>query len=142
MRQFLVLWTVAALLAASGCGASGGAPAGSPTPSSGAAPAEELVITVKDGSKQLETWRLTCDPLGGTHPDPAAACRALATSGVAALPPVSKDKMCSQRYGGSLTATITGSWRGQPVRSRLSLVDGCEISRWKALEGLLPPAGV
>lgn len=141
MRQFLVVCAVGVLLAASGCGASGGTAAASPTSSSAATPAEELVITVKDGTKELHSWRLSCEPPAGTHPDPSAACQALAKNGGTALPAVPKDKVCSQRYGGSLTATIIGSWRGQPVRSQLSLVNGCEISRWKALEGLLPGAG-
>jgi hypothetical protein len=62
-------------------------------------------------------------------------------NGATALPAVPKDRMCAQVYGGPETATITGSWRGQPVTSRLSRVNGCETSRWSALEGLLPKAG-
>jgi hypothetical protein len=54
---------------------------------------------------------------------------------------VAKDKTCTQVYGGPQWASITGTWQGQPVRSQLSLANGCEISRWKALQGLLPPAG-
>jgi subtilisin inhibitor-like len=101
----------------------------------------DLTIVVGDGSGSTSTWQLTCDPPGGTHPDPKAACRALETNGAAALPAVPKDKACTQIYGGPETATITGTWQGQPVMSRFARNDGCQISRWKLMEGLLPPGG-
>ena len=96
---------------------------------------------VDDGNGGRTTWRLTCDPPGGDHPDPAAACAALDKSGERALPPVAKDRACTQVYQGPQTATITGRWKGRTVSSRFSLVNGCEIARWKSLVGLLPPAG-
>ena len=108
-----------------------------PTPSSDT----DLTIVINDGSSSTVTWRLTCDPPGGTHPDPKAACRALEANGVVALPPVPNDKACTQIYGGPETASITGTWQGQPVMSRFARNDGCQISRWKLLEGLLPPGG-
>ncbi len=128
---------------------------GSPTPDPGGTPVTApgqadptstptppgLSIVVDDGSGTTTTWRLSCDPPGGTHPDPRAACQALEANGATALPAVPKDRICTQIYGGSQTATITGTWRGARVRSRLSLKNGCEIARWKMLEGLLPQAG-
>ena len=108
-----------------------------PTPSGDT----DLTIVIDDGSSSTVTWRLTCNPSGGTHPDPKAACRALEANGAVALPPVPKDKACTQIYGGPETASITGTWQGQPVMSRLARNDGCQISRWKLLEGLLPPGG-
>jgi hypothetical protein len=94
-----------------------------------------------DGSGTRFTWRLTCDPAGGDHPDPATACRVLAEAGERSLPPVAKDRACSQVYGGPQTATVSGTWRGQPVLSTFTRTDGCQIGRWNALVGLLPPAG-
>ena len=126
---------------------------GSPTPDPGGTPVTApgqaeptptppgLSIIVDDGSGTTTTWQLSCDPPGGTHPDPRAACQALEANGATALPAVPKDRICTQVYGGSQTATITGTWRGARVRSRLSLRNGCEIARWKMLEGLLPQAG-
>ena len=70
-----------------------------------------------------------------------AACQALETNGAAALPPVPKDKACTQIYGGPETATITGTWQGQRVISRFARNDGCQIGRWKLMEGLLPRGG-
>ena len=104
--------------------------------------ASDLVVVFDDGSGQKTTWTLTCDPAAGTHPNPDAACRALQAHGAAALPPVRKDVACTQIYGGPQKATITGTWQGRPVRSSLSRVNGCEISRWDLLRGLLPPGGV
>ena len=101
----------------------------------------DLTIVINNGSSSTVTWRLTCNPPGGTHPDPKAACRALEANGAAALPPVPEDKACTQIYGGPETASITGTWQGQPVMSRFARNDGCQISRWKLMEGLLPPGG-
>jgi subtilisin inhibitor-like len=110
-----------------------------------ATPAEpgntHLTIVVRDGSGKTSTWRLTCDPAGGTHPDPKTACRVLQANGAAALPAVPKDKVCTQIYGGPETATITGTWQGDEITSTFARNDGCQISRWKLMEGLLPRGG-
>jgi Subtilisin inhibitor-like len=114
-----------------------------PTSSGGSAePGDtDLTIVINDGSGSTKTWRLTCNPAGGTHPDPPAACEALETNGAAALPPVPKDKACTQIYGGPETATISGTWQGQRVMSTFARNDGCQISRWKLMAGLLPRGG-
>jgi len=100
-----------------------------------------LTIVIDDGSGNRTRWRLTCDPPGGTHPDPEAACRALEAHGSTALRPVPKNLKCAQVYGGPETATITGVWRGEEILSALSRTNRCESGRWKALEGLLPRGG-
>jgi subtilisin inhibitor-like len=101
----------------------------------------ELTIVIEDAVGRKRTWTLTCDPAGGTHPNPAEACAALAANGEAALPPKRKDVACTQVYGGPERATISGTWQGRRVRSSFSRTDGCEIRRWDLLRGLLPPAG-
>lgn len=120
-------------------------PSSTPGEISTATPAEpggtDLTIVVRDGSGKTSTWHLTCDPPGGTHPDPKAACRVLEANGAAALPPVPKDKVCTQIYGGPETATITGTWQGKQIMSQFARNDGCQISRWKLMEGLLPRGG-
>jgi hypothetical protein len=136
----------------SSCGASGtDSPTGQPTtssPAASSAPAATtptgdtaLTIVVRDAAGTSRTWQLTCSPPGGTHPDPASACRALERFGATALPPVPKGRMCTQVYDGDETAAITGTWRGQPVGSRFSRTNGCEIGRWNALVPLLPAGG-
>jgi hypothetical protein len=54
---------------------------------------------------------------------------------------VPKDKACTQIYGGPETATISGTWKGQRVMSTFARNDGCQISRWKLMAGLLPRGG-
>ena len=105
---------------------------------SAASTATALKIVVNEGGGKTDNWTLTCDPAGGTHPHPDAACAALAAKGKTALPPVSKSIMCTQIYGGAQTAEITGTWNGKPVNATLSRQNGCQINRWHALEGLLP----
>jgi len=116
-----------------------------PGPTSSGSSAEpgdtDLTIVINDGSGSTKTWRLTCNPAGGTHPDPPAACQALEANGAAALPPVPNDKACTQIYGGPQTAKISGTWKGQSVMSTFARNDGCQINRWKLMVGLLPRAG-
>jgi hypothetical protein len=106
----------------------------SPTPSG----EDELVIWFSSGTGEGSTWRLTCDPPGGDHPDPVGACRALETNGAAALPPVPKWMRCTMIFGGPERATVTGTWRGQRVSASFDRTNGCEISRWSRLVPLLP----
>lgn len=101
----------------------------------------DLVIVVDDGTGAKTRWTLTCGPAGGTHPDAEAACAILAAHGDLALPPKRKDMACTQVYGGPETASVNGTWRGRRVLSTFSRTDGCEISRWDLLQGLLPPGG-
>lgn len=135
---------VPAVLAACG-GGSEGSDEVTVTPGTGAsvtdsASTTDLTIVVDDGAGKKTTWRLTCDPAGGDHPNPEAACRALAERGEKAMPPVKRDAMCTAIFGGPEKATVTGTWQGKPVSASFSKTNGCEISRWKALDGLLPSA--
>jgi hypothetical protein len=102
-----------------------------------------LTITIKNGDPAGgNRWTLTCEPGGGNHPDPAAACQVLAAHGEASLKSVPATVECTQIYGGAQTATIAGTWRGQPVQATLNRTNGCEIARWTVLTGLLPPASL
>ena len=136
----------AALLLLAGCGSATGAgvddDADDPTGSAAVSGQgrTQLTISWDDGTGRTGTWHLTCDPAGGDHPRPEAACRALAKGGAVGLAPVQPGRMCSQVFGGSQTATVTGTWRGRPVSVRLTRTDGCEVGRWDALKGLLPDA--
>lgn len=100
----------------------------------------QLTIVVDDGTGATTTWTLTCEPVGGSHPDPEAACAALAAN-ASALQPVAKDRMCAQVYSGPERATITGTWGDQQVLATLSRVNACETARWDALVPLLPTGG-
>lgn len=144
------------VLVAAACGGPGaepeasptapGSPASSPPASSppvspgGPTAASRLTIVVDDGTGATTTWTLTCDPVGGTHPDPNGACAALAENR-SALQPVPKDKMCAQVYGGPERATVTGTWGDEQVTATLSRTNSCETARWNALVPLLPTGG-
>lgn len=92
-----------------------------------------LTITVRDGTGGApRVWTLTCDPPGGDHPDPAGACAAIEAAR-RPFAPVPADLACTQIYGGPETATITGTWRDEPVDAAYRRTDGCEIARWNAL---------
>ncbi len=111
-------------------------PATLPSGPSGSA---DLRIDLDDGSGHTATWTLTCEPAGGSHPEPARACGVLGAEGGRALEDVPAETVCAQLYGGPQVATISGSWRGVPVSARISREDACQTDRWTALLGLLPP---
>lgn len=103
----------------------------------------EVTVTDDVGATPRRST-LECDPAGGDHPDPSAACAALAAAsegGRDPFAPTPADAVCTQLYGGPQTATVTGTWRGAPVDARFDRTNGCEISRWDALEALLGRGG-
>ena len=124
---------------------SGSVPAPGPDPSATSpVSATTSVAVVLDETGKGPTTRttLTCDPLGGTHPDPAGACAAIAAAGgVAAFAPVPAQTMCTEIYGGPQTATVRGTVDGEAVSATFSRSNGCEIGRWDRLAALLGSAG-
>jgi hypothetical protein len=147
MRRALALTLTAVALCCAACGTASGpaAPSASGAPSSTnpSTAGTALTVTARESPEVApQTWTLTCDPAGGTHPDPAAACAALAAADDP-FAPVPDDVACTQQYGGPQTATVVGTHRGEPVDAAFSRTDGCQISRWDAVAPLLVvPAGV
>ena len=105
--------------------------------------ANTLLISVTEGPLlPAWTWTLTCNPDGGTHPNPVQACNTLFGT-PNPFAPVPVGVMCSMIYYGSQTATITGYWHGQPVSAQFSRVDGCQEQRWaKIAPVLVIPVGL
>ncbi|WP_424212667.1 SSI family serine proteinase inhibitor [Streptomyces sp. BI20] len=106
---------------------------------------DRLTVTVSETGNPLAdgTHDLTCEPVGGSHPEAAAACARLGTlarEGKNPFAPVSPRAMCTLQDGGAATAHVTGTWRGQRVDARFHRRNGCEISRWNELEPVLPGA--
>ncbi|HEX6339398.1 MAG TPA: SSI family serine proteinase inhibitor [Jiangellaceae bacterium] len=144
VRNLLAL-LIAATLAA-GCGTDGGddrtttgaSPADTPTPG----PETELTVVLDqgDGTPPKE-WTLTCDPVGGSHPDPEAACDTLARLDPEVFEPVPPDAMCTMIYGGPQTAEVTGRWDAEPVDAEFSRENGCEIDRWDDAAAVLGHEG-
>ena len=144
MRTVVPLAVAAAsVLLLAGCGTEGpgGDPGGS-TSGSGAAQGEtELTVVVRTGAGQgNRTFLLTCDPPGGDHPDPEAACRGLDEL-EQPFAPVPADTACTEIYGGPQTARVTGTYRGDPVDAEFDRTNGCQIDRWDAHLALLVEAG-
>ena len=127
-----VIGAVAALAAACGCQAVT-ANAGAPT---NAVPSSLVISVAAARGATPHRWTLTCDPVGGTHPDAQAACAALA-SAKHPFAPVAGGVMCPMIASGRQTATITGTWHGQKVSARYSRADGCQTDRWNKLEKVL-----
>jgi hypothetical protein len=118
---------------------SSGSPQGEPGGSDLIDPTE-LRVTVDTGTGQTRTYTLRCDPPGGDHPDPEAACEALARM-QAPFAPLPKGMLCTEVYGGPQTAKIEGTYRGVPTLAEFHRTDGCEISRWDAYAAVLVERG-
>lgn len=142
LARLTVLMVVTVLVAA--CGSetgAGGTTDETPRGTRTVADDTDLNVVVMAGSGQRErTYTLRCGPPGGDHPTPRAACRQLEQleDPFATVP---QDTACTEIYGGPQTATVTGTFRGEPVDAQFSRTDGCQISRWDAHAVLLVERG-
>jgi hypothetical protein len=126
-----------------GCGTgAGGDVTTDPAPDGGGGGADtSLTVVVTTGAGNgRQTYTLVCDPPGGDHPDPVAACRALNRL-KDPFAPVPSGTMCTEVYGGPQTATVTGTFHGEPVSAEFSRTDGCQIARWDEHAALLVEPG-
>lgn len=148
MRRVPVVVPLLLLGSIAGCGGEGSqASTGRERPTPPSVPAEpsqanrtELTIVVTGVADGPRSWTLRCDPPGGDHPDPDAACAALEAARSEAgdpFAPVPKDQLCTQVYGGPQTARVRGWWGGASVDATFNRVNGCEVARWDRLAALL-----
>lgn len=116
----------AATLGVAACG-SVAAPSAAP-----AKPKVSLRIIVQGApGKPAKHWTLTCDPAGGTHPDPAAACAALKAVKQPFAPPP-PGQMCPMILASAGRATFSGTYYG--VKVHRTIIDGgCYLARWNKL---------
>jgi Subtilisin inhibitor-like len=127
IRYVLIAATCAA--AAAACG-SASSPGGVSRP---AAPKVSLNITVTAApGSPAQHWTLTCDPAGGTHPDPAAACAELQRVQGGPFAPQPKGIECPMILASSKAATFQGTYFGQPVNTTIR-DGGCTLNRWAQL---------
>ncbi|HUR73598.1 MAG TPA: SSI family serine proteinase inhibitor [Sporichthya sp.] len=112
-------------------------------PSSETESATKLTVTYRaDPKSAAVVMQLTCNPTGGDHPRAAEACERLAGAEQAGTDPFAKpapDEICTFIYGGPQTATVVGTWHGEGVDAKFSRTNGCEVSRWDAIEPVLSP---
>ncbi len=150
--HFFTIPGLVAALALAGCGSQESGSDSAPTPSGsgvvrpGTPPQTDLTVSVKAAQAAAATTRkLTCDPVGGNHPDAQSACASLAAAKKQAkdpFAPTPKNQMCTQIYGGPQVATVKGTWQGKPVDATFTRKNGCEIKRWSDLGpifGKIPP---
>jgi Subtilisin inhibitor-like len=135
----LLLPALLSLVGVAACGSA--APAGSAAaPSSSrshAAQAAKVSLTVvvktAPGAKP-QRWTLTCDPVGGTHPNAQAACRQLLAA-KNPFAPIPRGIMCPMIPAGPQTGTaqVSGTYFGKPVSGSFSQHSPCAATRWAEL---------
>lgn len=144
--RIAVLLATASLLVA-GCGSDTGAADGGAADGGGGGGTSvgdgdtQLTVVLRTGPGQgKQTFDLTCDPPGGDHPDPVAAC-ALLEELKKPFAPVPPRTACTEIYGGPQRARVTGELDGDAVDTEFSRTNGCEIARWDAHADLLVESG-
>jgi Subtilisin inhibitor-like len=129
-----IVVTACGSAAAPGSGAAASSSSSSPHATGGPGSSPEipkisLSIDVSHGpGTAIVHWTLQCQPAGGTHPDPARACRVL-MSAKNPFAPIPRGIMCPMIVAGTKVATVRGTWYGQPVNVTMSQ-GGCWLSRW------------
>ncbi|MFF5447364.1 SSI family serine proteinase inhibitor [Streptomyces sp. NPDC012888] len=107
-------------------------------------PPDRLTVSVeRNGASRAAngTYSLECDRVGGTHPEARRACARLdefARAGRNPFDPAPRGETCTHQDGGPAVARITGTWQGEEVDATFRRRNGCEISRWRDLEPVLP----
>jgi hypothetical protein len=86
----------------------------------------------------VHRYTVACAPARGTVPHPLRACRLLSRLGADAFAPTRPGTFCSDIWGGPAEAWVRGSVAGRAVDARLSLVNGCELSRWNRVRAVVP----
>ena len=121
MRLALILAAVALM---AGCGEDDEPPAGTPSAS-----VADLEVSVDPGGK---TATVTCDV--------ESDCPEVAALDPKVFEPTPGNVACTQQYGGPEKATVTGTFKGEPVDAKFSRENGCEIARWEDAAPLLEMA--
>ncbi len=121
------------LLIAAICAAAATACGTKPAPSAAPPPPKvslDITVSTTPGAP-AKHWTLKCDPAGGTHPNPAAACAVLlkAKDPFAPLP---KGIMCPMIRVGTKTAIVKGTYFGKQVDTTFT-PGGCDLAHWEQI---------
>jgi hypothetical protein len=103
----------------------------------------DLTVTITNKDR-VDQWNLTCDPEGGNHPSPRAACSFLDTTkqwGENPFDPVPADAVCAEVYAGEEIARVMGFWNGKPIDAIFTRINACETGRWSNAIPLLVVQG-
>jgi hypothetical protein len=102
---------------------------GSSTAAAGAThPRTDLTLAYMAQAGYATAVTLRCDPPGGAHPKPVAACRTLRAVGGRPARLTPARTMCTMIYA-PITAQITGKWRGKKISWSKTYGNTCEMTR-------------
>lgn len=99
---------------------------------------DEDGLTAEEGFEEGE-WTLTCDPAGGDHPDPEAACAEIEDIGVEPFTMDTTDMMCTMEIGGPEVVQVTGTVNGTEIDTEFNKQNGCEIDRFEQAGSVINP---
>ncbi|MEV4350714.1 SSI family serine proteinase inhibitor [Actinoplanes sp. NPDC049596] len=86
----------------------------------------KLQYTAESGAAMAVT--LACEPSGGGHPKPEAACETLSAVGADPSKIEPKPTACVMIYA-PVTAEVSGVWRRMPVKWTHKFGNMCELRR-------------
>lgn len=109
-----------------------GGPASSASPTTPAAKVSLTISVTRHPGAPTTHWTLRCQPAGGSHPDPSAACHQLLTA-KNPFGHTPRHIMCPMIVTGQQKATVQGTWFGKQVDASFSQLDGCAAVRWNEL---------
>ena len=81
-----------------------------------------------EGGKAPERTEIACETAD------SGPCAGLSADVFEPTPP---ETACTQQFGGPETATVTGTFDGEPVDAEFNRANGCEIARWEKAAPLL-----
>lgn len=101
-----------------------------PLTGTAAAAEGELTTTITpEGQTHRTVHTLMCDPDGGDHPNPDAACAEIeAAHGDLTALPGEPTLLCTDIYQ-PVTVTATGTWRGRQISYEHTFPNTCELIR-------------
>jgi hypothetical protein len=128
MRAVVVLAAAVALTAGTGCGDG----------ESESSPIEDTDLTITldgdgPGGEPAEEANVECPGADA----PPTICEAIEDLPEDPAAPVPADTACTEIYGGPDVVTIEGTLKGQPIDTRLTRENGCEIERFERFAGVL-----
>lgn len=90
-----------------------------------------LTVDRGTGSDPYRSALLTCQPAGGTHPEPAMACESLAEAGgnFEALRTGNENALCPLVYR-PVTVTATGTWKNTSIKYEQTYPNACVLAAY------------
>jgi len=91
-------------------------------------PVSAMTLTLRTSDGETSRVRLKCDPAGGSHPNPLAACDEVesADGDFSRLPGTPEQLACTMEYR-PVVASARGRWDGETVRWRQKYSNACTL---------------